>query len=120
MSKEIDAITKLYDFLLWIIPKLEKFPRSQKFFIADRIETMLLEILDLLIQAAYSRKKSVPLHTANLKVEQLRYLIRLSKDLKLLSLKSYEFCARSIDGIGVSIGGWLKYSKREDPQKSLR
>ena len=33
MPKEVDAITKLYDFLLWIIPKLEKFPRSQKFLI---------------------------------------------------------------------------------------
>ena len=45
MPKEVDAITKLYDLLLWIIPKLEKFPRSQKFLIADRIETMLLDIL---------------------------------------------------------------------------
>ena len=26
MPKEIDAITRLYDFLLWIMPKLEKFP----------------------------------------------------------------------------------------------
>ncbi len=55
MPKEVDAITKLYDFLLWIIPKLEKFPRSQKFLIADRIETVLLDILDLLIEAAYSK-----------------------------------------------------------------
>jgi len=47
MPKEVDAITKLYDFLLWIIPKLEKFPRSQKFLIADRIEIVLLEVLDI-------------------------------------------------------------------------
>ena len=72
MPKEEDAITKLYDFLLWIIPKLEKFPRSQKFLIADRIETALLDILDLL--------KATPLRSANLKLEQVRYLIRLSKD----------------------------------------
>lgn len=55
MPKEVDAITKLYDFLLWIILKLEKFPRSQKFLIADRIETVLLDFLDLLIEAAYSK-----------------------------------------------------------------
>lgn len=36
MPKEVDAITKLYDFILWIIPKLEKYPRSQKFLLADR------------------------------------------------------------------------------------
>ena len=55
MPKEVDVITKLYDFLLWIIPKLEKFPRSQKFLIADRIETVLLDVLDLLIEMAKSR-----------------------------------------------------------------
>jgi len=95
MPKEVDAITKLYDFLLWIIPKLEKFPRSQKFLIADRIETVLLDILDLLIEASYSKKKSKLLRYANLKLEQLRYVIRLSKGLKLLSLKNYELCARA-------------------------
>jgi hypothetical protein len=33
MPKEVDAITKLYDFILWMIPKLERYPRSQKFLI---------------------------------------------------------------------------------------
>ena len=72
MPKEVDAITKLYDLLLWIIPKLEKFPRSQKFLIADRIETALLDVLDLLIEAAYSKKKSTLLRSVNLRLERLR------------------------------------------------
>ncbi|MBE9580904.1 MAG: hypothetical protein IMF18_04720 [Proteobacteria bacterium] len=61
MHKEIDAITKLYDLLLWMVPKLEKFPRSQKFLLADRIENLMLDILDLLIDAAYSRNKEATL-----------------------------------------------------------
>jgi hypothetical protein len=44
MPKEVDAITKLYNFILWIIPKLEKYPRSHKFLIADRIENLMLDI----------------------------------------------------------------------------
>ena len=110
MQKEVDAITKLYDLLLWMIPKLEKFPRSQKFVLGDRMETLMLDILELLIEAAYSKKKQAVLRSANLKLEQLRYLVRLSKDLKLLNLKAYEFSARAIDGVGTSVGGWLKYS----------
>lgn len=112
MHKEIDAITKLYDYILWLIPKLEKFPRSQKFLMADRIESLMLDILMLLIEAAYSRQKAGVLKTANLKLEQLRYLIRLSKDLKLVSLQNYEFSARAANEIGTSIGGWLKYSEK--------
>ena len=112
MHKEIDAITRLYDFILWMIPKLEKFPRSQKFVLGDRIETLMLDILEILIEAAYSRQKSALLRDANLKLEKLRYLIRLSKDLKLINLKAYEFAAVSVNDIGRSVGGWLKYSSR--------
>ena len=66
MTREVDAITKLYDLLLWMIPKLEKFPRSQKFLLGERIETLMLDILERLIEAAYSRSKTAPLQAANL------------------------------------------------------
>ncbi len=114
MASEVDAITKLYDYLLWLVPKLEKFPRSQKFLLGDRIESLLLEILELLIEAAYSKKKQSPLRAANLKLEKLRCLIRLAKDLKMFSLSNYEFSARALNEVGVSVGGWLRYSGRED------
>jgi hypothetical protein len=77
MPKEIDAITKLYDYILWIIPKLERFPRGQKFILADRIETLMLDILDLLIEAAYTRNKRSLLLSANLKLEKLSFYCRL-------------------------------------------
>jgi hypothetical protein len=119
MPKEVDAITRLYDFILWMIPKLEKFPRSQKFLLGDRIESLMLDILELLIEASYSKKKQTTLQAANLNLEKLRYLIRISKDLKLINLKAYEFAANAIDSIGRSIGGWLKYSRRENVQESV-
>lgn len=56
MPQEVDAITRIYDYLLWVIPKLEKFPRSQKFLLADRIENLLLDALQLLIDAAYAKQ----------------------------------------------------------------
>lgn len=74
MPKEVDAITKLYDFLLWLIPKLERFPRSQKFLLADRIAALTLDILTLLIESAYTKQKAASLRAANLKLEQLCYL----------------------------------------------
>jgi hypothetical protein len=114
MQKEVDAVTKLYDFILWMIPKLEKFPRNQKFVLGDRIETQMLDILELLIDAAYSKNKQPMLNASNLKLEKLRYLVRLAKDLKLINLKAYEFSARALDVVGTSIGGWLKYSRREN------
>ena len=33
MGKEVDALAKLYAYILWLVPKLEKFPRNQKFLV---------------------------------------------------------------------------------------
>ena len=116
---EVDAVTRLYDLLLWAIPKLERFPRSQKFFIGDRIENLLLDTLELLLDAAYSRNKGAALRQANLKLEKLRYLVRLAKDLKLINMQAYEQAARRIDEVGRSVGGWLRYARRENLEKPL-
>jgi hypothetical protein len=119
MHKEVDAITQLYDFILWIIPKIDKFPRNRRFVLGDRIEVLALEILELLIEAAYSRRKAEQLRTANLNLEKLRYLIRIAKDLQVLNLKSYGHAAKLIDGVGRSIGGWIKYIRNEKPQSTI-
>ena len=109
--KNVHALTRIYDLLLWIIPVLDKFPRTQKFLLADRIETELLDIMKLLIQAVYARQKSELLGQANLGLEQVRYLIRLSRDLKYLGLKQYRFASEKIDEAGREIGGWLKFCR---------
>ena len=111
MGKKVDAVTKLYDLILWLIPKLEQFPRSQKFLIGDRIESLMLNTLEKLIEASYSRQKTHLLHEANLKLEILRYLIRLAKDLRLINMKAYELASRKINEVGISVGGWLKYTR---------
>ncbi len=109
--QEVSALTRTYDLLLWIIPVLEKFPKSQRFLLGDRIENLLLEIMELIIQAVYSKNKTLLLIDINLKIEILRYLIRLAKDLRHISIKRYQFISKSINEIGAEIGGWLKYSR---------
>jgi hypothetical protein len=116
-KKEISALTKTYDLIVWLIPTLEKFPKSQRFLLGDRIQAVLLDILEHLIRAAYSKNKESALREANFKLETVRYLIRLCKDLKYLSIKRYEFASRSIDNIGAEIGGWLKYARAAGGQK---
>ncbi len=37
------ALEALYRFLLWLVPTVEKFPRSQKFLLGDRIQATAQE-----------------------------------------------------------------------------
>ena len=110
MGEKDNVIAKTYDMLLYLIPQLAKYPKSQKFLLADRIQTKLMDILEQLISAYYSRgaKKKDILYEVNVQLEQLRYLIRLSKDLKCIDLRRYEFIQSKINEIGQQIGAWIK------------
>jgi four helix bundle protein len=104
----MQVIPKLVDFIEWIIPALDKFPKSRKFLLADRIETGLFSMLDKLIEANYSRDKVLTLRQANLQLEQIRYQIRIAYKLRCLDIRRYEFCANALMEIGKMIGGWIK------------
>ncbi|MEI6633921.1 MAG: diversity-generating retroelement protein Avd [Chlamydiota bacterium] len=108
---EIEVITRMYDFLLWLLPHVEKFPRSHKFTMGDRIENAGLDVLDLLLDAKYRSLKVDVLRRANLKLEQLRFLLRLSKDLRMLNVKSYLHGCRLLNEVGKQVGGWIKSAK---------
>ena len=98
----------MYRFLLWLVPTIEGFPRSQKFMLGDRIQSIALAVLEALIEATYSRSRDRQLSEANLGLEKLRVLFRLAKDLRHLDARRYEHAARTLDEVGRMVGGWIK------------
>jgi hypothetical protein len=102
------ALEAMYRFLLWLIPALDKFPRSQRFLLGNRIESAALDVLDRLIEATYTRERARLLAEANLGLERLRFLVRLATELRHLDRERYEHAARTLDEIGRLVGGWKK------------
>ena len=102
------ALEKAYQFVLWLVPTVEKFPRGQRFLLGDRIQRTVLEVTEGIVEATYSAQSAQILRQVNLALEKLRLLFRLAKDLRYLDLRRYEFAARSIDEIGRLIGGWIQ------------
>ena len=77
-------------------------------YLGDWIVNAALDLLELLVEASYERDKRELLRRANLRLERLRCLVRVSKDLQLLSLRRYEYAAREINEVGTLLGGWIK------------
>ena len=67
------ALEAHYQFILWLVPTLERFPRSQKFLLGGRIQNTALNVLESLIEATYTRQRSQHLSQANLGLEKLRF-----------------------------------------------
>ena len=102
------AVDHCHALLLWMIPQIDKFPRQRRFTLGERLETEILAILALLIEAAYQRERTQPLRAANLRLAVCRHLWRLAMELRAVSFKSYEYGAREMTDLGRQIGGWLK------------
>src|ERR1700721_916152 len=102
--EELTVITKTYDLVLWSCNHTGKFPRNHRFVLGERIEGNLYDLLELLIQAKFSRERMGRLRRAHLLLEVLRFQMRLAKDLQCLKVESYGFAAKSIDEIGRLVG----------------
>jgi len=109
---ELEVITRTYDLIAWFLPTLSKMPKPYRFSAGARVENLLFETLDNLLEAKYSRDKQAPLRRANLCIEKLRFTARLCSDLRLITLKQYEFAARQLDAMGKSAGAWLACAAR--------
>lgn len=104
-----------YRFILWLVPTVDRFPRSRKFSLGDRIETTALDVLERLIEATYSRRRAAHLAAANLGLEKLRFLFRLACDLRVLDRRRYEHADTWRLRQTIFRDGWFDPSRGPDP-----
>jgi len=97
--------------ILWLYPTVNKFPKSQRFVLGQQIENTILQILKGIIQVNVEINKKPYLKQISVELDKLRILIRLSKDLKFISIRQYQFIAEKINEIGKMLGGWFKSCK---------
>jgi len=99
---------KHYDLLLYSFPIIGRFPREQRFVLGQQIENAMLDIGQTIVHANKLRNKKEKLYELDIALEKLRFLIRLSKDLKMMSVSKYGHHCERIDEIGKLLGGWMK------------
>ena len=100
---------KTYDFLLWLIPLTLKFPKSQRFLLAERLSGMVLDFYDLILDAVMEPElQGERLDQADKLLTKIRLYVRLSHDLQCITLKQLEHAARLMDELGRLIGGWKR------------
>ena len=108
MFQNLAIFEKTYELILWIYPTVNKFPKSQRFVLGQHIEDIILKILEGIIEANQERNKIPYLKQISVNLDKLRILIRLSKDLRFISIKQYGFATNKVNEIGKMLGGWLK------------
>ena len=106
--KQSPIFSKTYDLLRWLIPVTVKFPRAQRFVLAAALQRTALGFQERLIEAAKAPQPLDALRQADVALTQLRFYLRLSRDLQLLSFGQYEHVMRMVEEIGRLLGGWIR------------
>ncbi len=110
-SRQSPIFAKSYDFILWLLNHTEKFPKSERFRLARRLEDTAFAFYELLVQATRSSSKDRLLLAADLELDKLRLYVRLSHARNLFSLNQYQYAAGQLSEIGRLLGAWLKTSR---------
>ncbi len=108
MSTGPQIVTRVYDLVVHLLPYVSQFPRSHRCSIGTRVEQLAGALLEETITACYTKDRLHQLRQLNIRLEHLRYWLRMCKDLKLISLQRYEVTSRQVNDIGVQLGGWIK------------
>ncbi len=88
----------------------DHFPKKARFCIGIKIDNLLIEISELLFVASYehSQNKLPILETAIKKIDILKYFLRISWEIKIISNKKYLFMSEQIQELGRMTGGWKR------------
>lgn len=106
--QELIIFKKSYDFSKWLLNHTNKYPKSHRFSIAVKLENAILDFLRL-ITIANNRQKKIPLlRAADEELLSMRVFLRLSQDLRFISLSSYEYGIKQLEEMGKMLGGWIK------------
>jgi hypothetical protein len=110
---DIPIFKKTYELYKLFYGYRDNISRQNRYTIWQRIENMLLDILEnILLASQLSKSEKLPvLEKTSLKLNFLRIFLRLAKEIKLIDNNKYLASQEEIDEIGRMLGGWIKSTK---------
>lgn len=112
LNLDIPIFQKTYELYKLFYQFSPHFPKKDRYTIGQRIENSMLEVIEGIVTASQlSKSEKLPiLQKTSIKLDLLKVIIRLCKDLKILDNKKYLLLESYLQEIGKMLGGWIKAS----------
>lgn len=113
-AKERNSIPLMdnwFRFTEWVFDRTSRFPKSCRFTVSSRIDMLMLDGIEKIIEARFGVERTQVLESFNILLEKLRFFFRLAYSRKYISAGDYEYASSKVEEIGRMTGGWLKSVK---------
>jgi four helix bundle protein len=110
MAEQMVIFTRAYDFLSWMLPLSESFPKSQRFVVTARLQNAALNFQESIIEANSQRGKQRmdKLHEADAELLKIRMYLRLCEKWDWIKPGQYRHASGMVAELGRLLGGWIK------------
>ena len=116
-TPDTPLFVKTHDFNVWLIRHTQRFPKSLRYTLTQRLENLALEFEECLwmANAVRGRARLDWLTVADGKLLSLRGVFRYTLDFELLGSNQVKFALECLDELGRLLGAWLKGTDRKAP-----
>ena len=111
--KEMPIFTRTFDFLTWLLPVTNNFPRAHRFTFTRRLLDAAFDLRERLEEANHRQGKErlERLVQADEALDKVRLYLRLAARWEWLSGGQYQHAARMVAEVGRLLGGWHKVTQ---------
>ena len=87
---------------------MARLPRNQRYVVGERVEENLVGVLEHLLRAKFAREKRRLLEEASIRLDLVRYEVRILHDAGLLREGAYGNFCEKLTEVGRQVGGWMR------------
>lgn len=112
-SAEMPIFVRTFDFLAWLLPATNRFPRAHRFTLTQRLLNAAFDLREALEAAQHrqGRERVTHLKRADEYLDKVRVYLRLAAKLEWLTAGQYQHAAAMTSEIGRLLGGWHKVTQ---------
>ena len=112
-QQEMPIFTRTFDFMSWLLPVTNHFPRAQRHTFTKRLLDAAFDLRERMEEANLRRNQDrlERLQLADEALARSRVYLRLAVRLGWLSLSQYEHVSQMTMEIGRLLGGWQKITR---------
>jgi len=108
---ELPVYIASYNLLLTIFRFTKNFSKEYKYTVGESLKKETLELITLIYRSNSKTEKFETLQEAREKIEVIRLLIRLMKDLKQINLEKFVKINKNVENVSKQLTGWQKSLK---------
>lgn len=114
MYDDLIIFKKIYDLNMYLWPIVDRFPKTYKYTMGERIKGSLLDMMETVIfMGEYGCEKNIKsgLKKLNSSKDKIQIFARMCQTFNIIDKRRYLYISELLNEIGRIIGGWAKKVK---------